>query len=80
MARMMYDTPHGMHRITVDKVAVKSKDIQRNDDGVGSNEESTTLIMLGRPKRTKSKSSSDDEGLVRRSARGSTQRGGNPPR
>ena len=33
-----------MQRITVDDVAVKSKAIQRNDDGVGSNEENTQEI------------------------------------
>ncbi len=57
------DGKERLHRTTVDEGAMKSKDIQRNDDGAGSNEESTALIMLGRPKTTRNKSSSDDEGL-----------------
>ena len=53
--------PHGMYivvdidgserlnRTTVDEGAMKSKDIQKNDNGAGRNEEITALLMLGRP-------------------------------
>ena len=52
-----------LNRTTVDEGAMKSKDIQKNDNGAGRNEEITALLMLGRPKTTINKSSSDDEGL-----------------
>jgi hypothetical protein len=77
------EVPHGMH-IIVDSngnkrlrrnAAVDATVKPVNYDGVGNNKESGTLLMLGRSKRTKSKSSSDDEGLGEGgSARGSTQR------
>jgi hypothetical protein len=46
-----------VNRTTVDKEAVKSKDVQKP-------EEVTTLLALGSPKTSTNKSSSEDEGLA----------------